>query len=140
MRLCAKCRPESRAGGGCRGGQIGAHPFPCYEGYRDCSYAEVELFTGRTHQIRAHAQHIGMPLAGDDRYASRESLRKWKKRGLKPVFLHAIAWVENAVGETLAFDAPLPGHCEKSLDGLEPCMLISYDLRPHCPLVKTGAL
>ena len=94
--------------------------FHLLQRYRDCSYAEVELFTGRTHQIRAHAKYLGLPLAGDDRYASRESLKKWKKRGLGRVFLHAHRLSLNTLsGEALTFDAPLPGPLRKILDGLE---------------------
>jgi 23S rRNA pseudouridine955/2504/2580 synthase len=94
--------------------------FHLLQDYRDCSYAEVELFTGRTHQIRAHAKHMGLPLAGDDRYASRESLKKWKKRGLGRIFLHAHRLGLNAPsGEALTFDAPLPTPLRKVLDGLE---------------------
>src|SRR5690606_22336025 len=32
------------------------------------SYCEVRIDTGRTHQIRVHARHIGHPVAGDDKY------------------------------------------------------------------------
>jgi len=80
----------------------------------------VELFTGRTHQIRAHAKHIGMPLAGDERYASHESVRRWKKRGLRRVFLHAHRLgLESPSGEQLTVDAPLPATLRKVLDELE---------------------
>ena len=94
--------------------------FHLLQGYRGCSYAEAELFTGRTHQIRAHAKHLGLPLAGDDRYASRESLKKWRKRGLGRIFLHAHRLGLNALsGESLSFDAPLPAPLRKVLDALE---------------------
>lgn len=90
------------------------------QAYRDCSYAEVELFTGRTHQIRAHALHLGLPLAGDDKYASRESLKKWKKRGLGRIFLHAHRLgLQAPSGESLTFDAPLPASLRKVLGALE---------------------
>ena len=102
------------------GGKPALSRFHLLQSYRDCSYAEVELFTGRTHQIRAHAKHIGLPLAGDDRYASRESLKKWKKRGLGRIFLHAHRLgLKTPSGESLACDAPLPAPLRKALDGLE---------------------
>ena len=45
------------------------------------SLAEVELVTGRTHQIRASLAHIGCPIVGDDRYGDR-TLNKQNKSGL----------------------------------------------------------
>ncbi|HFD80552.1 MAG TPA: RluA family pseudouridine synthase, partial [Gammaproteobacteria bacterium] len=39
--------------------------FRFLEGYAGASLMEAELVTGRTHQIRVHAQHAGHPLAGD---------------------------------------------------------------------------
>jgi 23S rRNA pseudouridine955/2504/2580 synthase len=90
------------------------------QAFRDASYAEAELFTGRTHQIRAHARHLGLPLAGDERYASRESVRKWKKRGLKRVFLHAHHLsLKSPDGKSRTFEAPLPVKLRKILDELE---------------------
>lgn len=94
--------------------------FRLLQAFRDASYVEAELFTGRTHQIRAHARHLGLPLAGDDRYASRASVRKWKKRGLKRVFLHAHHLsLDSPDGIASTFDAPLPVKLRKILDELE---------------------
>lgn len=39
---------------------------------------EVNLITGRTHQIRAHLSHVGLPLLGDDKYGDREANRRLK--------------------------------------------------------------
>ncbi len=94
--------------------------FHLLDAYRDCSYAEAELFTGRTHQIRAHARYIGMPLAGDERYAGRASLKKWKRRGLKRVFLHAHRLaLTSPKGEPLVFESPLPATLRRVLIELE---------------------
>ena len=84
------------------------------------TYAEAELLTGRTHQIRVHARHMGMPLAGEARYASKESVTQWKKKGLHRIFLHAQRLsFQTCSGEQMEFDAPLPENLKAVLDGLE---------------------
>jgi len=50
---------------------------------------EVTLFTGRTHQIRVHAQHAGHPVAGDEKYGDPEFNAEIKAFGLNRMFLHA---------------------------------------------------
>ena len=54
------------------------------------SYCEVRIETGRTHQIRVHARHIGHPVAGDDKYGDAAANRRLREQvGLKRLFLHA---------------------------------------------------
>jgi len=54
------------------------------------SYCEVRIETGRTHQIRVHAQHIGHPVAGDGKYGDEAANRRLRDQvGLKRMFLHA---------------------------------------------------
>ena len=54
------------------------------------SYCEVRIETGRTHQIRVHAQHIGHAIAGDDKYGDVEVNKRLRDQvGLKRLFLHA---------------------------------------------------
>jgi 23S rRNA pseudouridine955/2504/2580 synthase len=54
------------------------------------SYSEVRIETGRTHQIRVHAQHIGHPIAGDDKYGDPDANKRLREQvGLKRLFLHA---------------------------------------------------
>lgn len=54
------------------------------------SYCEVRIETGRTHQIRVHAQHLGHPVAGDDKYGDLAVNKRLREQiGLKRLFLHA---------------------------------------------------
>jgi 23S rRNA pseudouridine955/2504/2580 synthase len=54
------------------------------------SYCEIRIETGRTHQIRVHAQHIGHPVAGDDKYGDPAINKRLRDQaGLKRLFLHA---------------------------------------------------
>jgi 23S rRNA pseudouridine955/2504/2580 synthase len=94
--------------------------FRSLQSFTDCTYAEAELLTGRTHQIRVHAAHLGVPLAGEPRYSNAKSLKKWKKRGLKRLFLHAHQLnFTSPDGTTISCHAPLPGGLRSLLDQLE---------------------
>lgn len=85
-----------------------------------CTFAEAELFTGRTHQVRVHAAHLGAPLAGDDRYAPEGRLRHWKSLGLKRVFLHAHRLsFPGPGGDTVLVESPLPDELRELLERLD---------------------
>lgn len=64
--------------------------------FSDVSLVEIELKTGRTHQIRVHAASIGMPVAGDEKYGDSTFNRRMRAQGLRRLFLHA-----KSVGFTL---------------------------------------
>ena len=54
------------------------------------SFCEVRIETGRTHQIRVHAAHLGHPVAGDEKYGDREANKRLAEQaGLRRLFLHA---------------------------------------------------
>lgn len=55
-----------------------------YDG--DCSLAEVNLLTGRTHQIRALFSHIGHPLRGDVKYGAKKAVRRYSLCSYKLTF------------------------------------------------------
>ena len=59
------------------------------EAYEDCSCLEVELFTGKTHQIRAQMAALGFPLIGDARYGNEVVNRYFRKAGVRSQLLHA---------------------------------------------------
>lgn len=73
------------------------------------SLLEIELKTGRTHQIRVHMKYLGYPLFGDFLYAGRKQQRDDRKF-LSRVFLHAasLSFTHPQSGEMLSFESPLP--------------------------------
>ncbi len=82
---------------------------------------EAVLKTGRTHQIRVHAQSLGTPILGDERYGDEHLNREYRRLGLKRLFLHAASlrfpWPEREQG--YAFEAPLPAELQTVLDTLD---------------------
>lgn len=74
------------------------------EGFTLCRFA---LYTGRTHQIRVHAKHIGHPIVGDDVYGVRK--QRFKLNGQ---LLHAcrLELTHPRTGERMTFTAPLPDY------------------------------
>lgn len=87
--------------------------------YGTCSFAEAELHTGRTHQIRVHAAHIGAALAGDKKYASSDRQKYWKGMKLKRLFLHAHQLKFKSLnGEEQMVNAPLPDDLRLLIDSL----------------------
>lgn len=90
------------------------------ETYGPASLVQVTIETGRTHQIRVHCQHIGHPVAGDEKYGEREFNREMRDVGLKRLFLHA-ARFEFHLPERdrdYCFTASLPADLSKVLDKL----------------------
>jgi 23S rRNA pseudouridine955/2504/2580 synthase len=80
------------------------------------SLLQCAPLTGRTHQIRVHLQHLGFPLAGDERYGDEKENRRAKNFGLGRLFLHAqsIAFPDDS-GNELHFTAPLADDLERFL-------------------------
>ncbi|MCC7509205.1 MAG: RluA family pseudouridine synthase [Planctomycetes bacterium] len=83
------------------------------------SLVELDLETGRTHQIRAHLAHVGAPLVGDHEYGDRERNRHAaEKLGLKRQFLHAarLQFTHPLTGQELDLAAPLWPDLMQALD------------------------
>jgi len=63
--------------------------FKVLKAYNGFTYIELNIKTGRTHQIRVHMKHINHPLVGDQKYGNKNSDVLAKKYGLNGYFLHA---------------------------------------------------
>jgi 23S rRNA pseudouridine955/2504/2580 synthase len=81
---------------------------------------EIELKTGRMHQIRAHAAAIGHPVVGDRKYGSRDVNRRLRRIGLKRLFLHAssLELSHPQTGAKLTVKAAMPHELKEVLMGL----------------------
>ncbi|MDH4382735.1 MAG: RluA family pseudouridine synthase [Gammaproteobacteria bacterium] len=75
--------------------------------YAEWTLTDVEIDTGRTHQIRAHAAHLGHPVAADARYAEPFIYEQGRGLGLRRMFLHAAVLEFEHQGRR-QLEAPLP--------------------------------
>ncbi len=81
---------------------------------------EVEIDTGKTHQIRVHAAHAGHPVAGDDKYGNRVFNQLFEDYGLKRMFLHSssLGFTRPGTREPMLASAPLPPELSAVIDKL----------------------
>lgn len=70
-------------------GKLSLTRFRVLRRFEGATLVEAHLITGRTHQIRVHAQSAGHSLVGDEKYGDDEANRRWRARGVKRLFLHA---------------------------------------------------
>lgn len=86
--------------------------FKVLERFDGYTYIEVELKTGRTHQIRVHLAHIGFPIVGDDTYSNGKN-----PFGVTSQMLHSkvLGITHPVTGEYMEFNAPIPGEFENVL-------------------------
>ncbi len=89
--------------------------YKVLERFREYTYIECRLETGRTHQIRVHMTSIGHPLLGDEVYGSRKSPFR-----LEGQTLHAytLGFIHPSTQEYLEVCAPLPGYFAHLLEVL----------------------
>jgi 23S rRNA pseudouridine1911/1915/1917 synthase len=85
--------------------------FHVIERFKDFTFVECQLETGRTHQIRVHMKYIGYPLAGDPKYGPKKTL------DINGQALHAgiLGFNHPRTNEYLEFEAPLPKEFEELL-------------------------
>ncbi|MCU7807407.1 MAG: 23S rRNA pseudouridine(955/2504/2580) synthase RluC [Candidatus Thiodiazotropha sp. (ex Semelilucina semeliformis)] len=89
--------------------------------YAEATLAEVELVTGRTHQIRVHSAWLGSPVLGDSKYGNEVENKKMRAIGLRRLFLHAHQIRFRWPGEKhdTVIEAPLPDELERVLKQLK---------------------
>jgi len=94
---------------------------------------EVDIPTGRTHQIRVHASFAGHPLLGDDKYGDRERNAELRRHGLRRTFLHAqsVAFEWPGSGVPFHASAPLPSDLAAVLDAIVPMKRTAKRLAKH---------
>ena len=103
------------------GGKPSLSHFKVLERRGGQSWCEVRIATGRTHQIRVHAKHIGHPVAGDDKYGNPESNKRLRDQaGLRRLFLHAasLGFALDGGKAPYLLTAPLPEDLAAVLDRL----------------------
>ena len=95
--------------------------FKRLERYTDSTLVEVELITGRTHQIRVHSAWLGSPVLGDNKYGDETANRQLRALGLKRMFLHAHQISFRWPGEKrqMMIEAPLPEELQAVLSKLK---------------------
>jgi 23S rRNA pseudouridine1911/1915/1917 synthase len=104
------------------GGRASTTGYRVKERFAGWTLLEVDLVTGRTHQIRVHLDAIGHPIAGDPLYGTGTSRRgpDIAGEGLRRLFLHSwrLELTSPSTGDLIRAEAPLPGELERVLDGL----------------------
>ena len=98
------------------GGKHAVTHYKVLKRYRNHTYVECQLETGRTHQIRVHMTHIHHPLLGDTLYGNIPT-----NYHLEGQTLHAmvLGLVHPRTGEYIECQAPLPEYFQHLLDTLQ---------------------
>ena len=94
--------------------------FEVAEKFENCSLVNVNLKTGRTHQIRVHFSYIGHPVIGDAKYGNKQANSLALKIGLNRQFLHAkkLVFVHPVLNKEMEMIDEIAGDLKKSLGKL----------------------
>jgi 23S rRNA pseudouridine955/2504/2580 synthase len=96
--------------------------FKILQRYADFTLVEARPITGRTHQIRVHAQYVGHSLVGDEKYGDDDINKSMRQQGVRRLFLHAaeLAFYLPNEKELTRVAAPLPPDLAEPLAQLNP--------------------
>ncbi len=114
---------RKRFTGRIKSGKPAETAFEVRERFEGAALLEVQLKTGRTHQIRVHLAEAGHPILGDELYGRRQGRTPGVtsvQRELGRQALHAwkLEFAHPRSAEPLRFEAPVPGDFERALEGL----------------------
>lgn len=103
-----------------RDGKPAVTQFHRLRKFSQATLVEAHLLTGRTHQIRVHAQSMGHPIAGDERYGDAVANQAFRRLGLKRLFLHAaeLGFTHPRTGKPFLVRSPLPAELQAHIDSL----------------------
>jgi len=99
-------------------GQPARTYFSVRKKFAKATLLDVELDTGRTHQIRVHTRHSGHAVVGDLRYGDNRRNAAFKKSGLARLFLHSSALEFEWGGQIVKVTAPTDKAWQSALAGL----------------------
>ena len=95
--------------------------FKIMRQFKDSTLVEAMPITGRTHQIRVHAQFTGHPILGDSRYGDEQANKLIKQKGLNRLFLHAssLEFKLESTGQVVKVSASLDSELKDTLKSLK---------------------
>ena len=99
-----------------RDGKSAVTHFNVLKKYNDFTYIELNIETGRTHQIRVHMSKIGYPIVGDEVYSNGNN-----PFGVKGQMLHSykLEFIHPITNKKMELVADLPDYFKKVLEQLE---------------------
>lgn len=97
------------------GGKPAVTEFKVLERFKNFTYVECKLQTGRTHQIRVHMAAIGHPLLGDTKYSARKNPFDIAGQALHS---YTLKLIHPTTKEPMQFTAPLPDDIQNILEHL----------------------
>lgn len=97
-------------------GKFAVTEFKVLERFKDFTFIECKLQTGRTHQIRVHMTAIGHPLLGDKKYTSRKNIFDIQGQALHS---STLSLIHPTTKKQMNFFAPLPEDMKKILEVLK---------------------
>ncbi|HEU5396094.1 MAG TPA: RluA family pseudouridine synthase [Verrucomicrobiae bacterium] len=103
-------------------GRAAHSQYEVLERLQESAFVAVQIFTGRTHQIRVHFEFLGHPVVGDETYGARLNRKFVEATGYRPprVMLHAreLSFVHPRTDKAMEFESPLPEDFREALKTL----------------------